>query len=158
MSITGQRIKSRRKQKQMSADEVASKLGVSRSTIFRYENGHIEKVPANVLERLAEILDTTPTYLMGWDDDSITSNTLNLNSVSSLGKSPEDRNAAMVKESSEDSYEIDERFRFISMKATPIDKDSIINMAEIYLTLTEVGKKKAFDYIIDLSEHTKYQK
>jgi transcriptional regulator with XRE-family HTH domain len=160
MSITGQRIKSRRKQKQMSADEVASKLGVSRSTIFRYENGHIEKVPANVLERLAEILDTTPTYLMGWDDDSSTSNTLNLNSysVSSLGKSPEDRNAAMVKESPEDSYEIDERFRSISMKATPIDKDSIINMAEIYLTLTEVGKKKAFDYIIDLSEHTKYQK
>jgi transcriptional regulator with XRE-family HTH domain len=151
MSITGQRIKSRRKQKQMSADEVASKLGVSRSTIFRYENGHIEKVPANVLERLAEILDTTPTYLMGWDDD-------NSYSVSSLGKSPEDRNAAMVKESPEDSYEIDERFRSISMKATPIDKDSIINMAEIYLTLTEVGKKKAFDYIIDLSEHTKYQK
>ncbi len=161
MSNTGQRIKSRRKQKQMSADEVASKLGVSRSTIFRYENGHIEKVPANVLERLAEILDTTPTYLMGWDDDSNTSNTsntLNLNSVSSLGKSPEDRNTAMVKESSEDSYEIDERFQSISMKATPIDKDSIINMAEIYLTLTEVGKKKAFDYIIDLSEHTKYQK
>lgn len=158
MSITGQRIKSRRKQKEMSADEVASKLGVSRSTIFRYENGHIEKVPANVLERLAEILDTTPTYLMGWDDDSNTSNTLNLNSVSSLQNSPEDRNAAMVKESAEDSYEIDERFQFISMKATPIDKDSIINMAEIYLTLTEIGKKKALDYIIDLSEHTKYQK
>jgi transcriptional regulator with XRE-family HTH domain len=146
MSITGQRIKAQRKQKQMSADEVASKLGVSRSTIFRYENGHIEKVPANVLERLAEILDTTPTYLMGWDDESLPI------------KNPEDKNAAMVKESSDDTYEIDERLRTISMKATPIDKDSIIRMAEIYLTLTEVGKKKASDYVIDLSEHTKYVK
>lgn len=45
MSITGQKIKARRKELGMSADEVAAKLGVSRSTIFRYENGHIEKSP-----------------------------------------------------------------------------------------------------------------
>ena len=59
MSITGQRIKKRRKQLEMSADDVAYLLGVSRSTIFRYENGYIEKVPANILEKLAEILKTT---------------------------------------------------------------------------------------------------
>ncbi|WP_277405601.1 helix-turn-helix domain-containing protein [Lacrimispora xylanisolvens] len=59
MSITGQRIKERRKQLEMSADDIADELGVSRSTIFRYENGQIEKVPANVLEKLAVILRTT---------------------------------------------------------------------------------------------------
>lgn len=141
MSITGQRIKTQRKQLGMSADEVAGKLGVSRSTIFRYENGHIEKVPANVLERLAEILNTTPTYLMGWDDDSNESSSLELD---------------MVKESSEDTYKIDERLRSISMKALPADKDSILKMAEIYMILTDAGKKKAIDYIVDLSEHGKY--
>ena len=69
MSITGLRLKERRKSIEMSADEVASELGVSRSTIFRYESGHIEKVPANVIEELASILKTTPAYLMGWTDD-----------------------------------------------------------------------------------------
>lgn len=69
MSITGQRLKERRKAIEKSADDVAYELGVSRSTIFRYENGFIEKVPANVIQELANILNTTPAYLMGWTDD-----------------------------------------------------------------------------------------
>lgn len=69
MSITGERLKERRKYLQLSADDIAVDLGVSRSTIFRYENGYIEKVPANILEKLADILHTTPAYLMGWSDD-----------------------------------------------------------------------------------------
>lgn len=156
MSITGQRIKARRKQLKMSADEVAAKLGVSRSTIFRYENGQIEKVPANVLERLAEILKTTPTYLMGWDDDSNASSSHKLDNLSFENMNPEDRNISMVKESSEDTYQIDERLR--SLNAEPADKDTIIKMAEIYMLLTDEGRKKAYDYIVDLSEHTKYLK
>lgn len=70
MSITGQRLKERRKEIGISADDIANELGVSRSTIFRYESGQIEKVPANVIEELATILRTTPAYLMGWTDDS----------------------------------------------------------------------------------------
>lgn len=69
MSITGERLKQRRKTMKLSADDIAIELGVSRSTIFRYESGQIEKVPASSLETLAEILYTTPAYLMGWTDD-----------------------------------------------------------------------------------------
>lgn len=71
MSITGQRIKELRKAIGKSADQVADELGVSRSTIFRYESGYIEKVPANVISELADILGTTPEYLMGWTDVSV---------------------------------------------------------------------------------------
>lgn len=158
MSITGQRIKERRKQLGMSADEVAAKLDVSRSTIFRYENGHIEKVPANVLERLAEILKTTPTYLMGWDDDSNASSSHKLDDLSFENMDREYKNISMVKESSEDTYKIDERLRSISLNEEPGDKDAIIKIVEIYTRLTEEGRKKAYDYIVDLSEHTKYLK
>lgn len=69
MSV-GQRIKKRRKEIKMSADEIAEKLNVSRSTIFRYEKGDIEKLPTNIIEELADILQTTPGYLMGWEDAS----------------------------------------------------------------------------------------
>lgn len=45
-------------------------LGVSRSTIFRYENGDIEKIPANLLPDIAHYLQTTEAFLMGWKDDA----------------------------------------------------------------------------------------
>lgn len=62
----GERIKQRRKELGYNADYLANKLGVSRSTIFRYEKGDIEKVPVEIIAVLAEILQTTPEYLMGW--------------------------------------------------------------------------------------------
>lgn len=65
----GSRIHQRRKELKMNADYIAERIGVSRSTVFRYENGDIEKVPTQVLEKLADILNTTPEFLMGWDDD-----------------------------------------------------------------------------------------
>lgn len=61
-------MKIRRKEIGISAEEVASALGVSVATVYRYENGEIEKVPGTVLEPLARVLKTTPAYLMGWDD------------------------------------------------------------------------------------------
>ena len=38
----GERIKQRRKELKMSANELGIKLGVNRSTIVRYESGYIE--------------------------------------------------------------------------------------------------------------------
>ena len=66
---TGSRIRHRRKQLGLSADEIAEKIGVSRATMFRYENGDIEKVPLDYLGVLSTVLCTSPEYLMGWSDD-----------------------------------------------------------------------------------------
>lgn len=52
----------------MSVDEVASRLGKNRATVYRYENNDIENLPTTVLEPLAKILETTPAYLMGWSE------------------------------------------------------------------------------------------
>lgn len=65
--ITGERMKSRRKELGLSAEDVAKALGVSRATIYRYEKGDIEKVPGQALEPIAKALRTTPAYLMGWE-------------------------------------------------------------------------------------------
>lgn len=65
---TGERMKFRRKELGLSADEVAAALNVSRATIFRYEKGDIEKLPGSALEPLAKALHTTPAYLMGWEE------------------------------------------------------------------------------------------
>jgi repressor LexA len=63
----GNRIKDRRKQLRMSVDELAKKLGKDRSTIYRYEKGDIENLPLDILEPIAVALETTPQYLMGWE-------------------------------------------------------------------------------------------
>lgn len=67
----GERIKQRRLELELSADEVAARLGKNRATIYRYENSDIENLPTTVLESLAKILETTPAYLMGWEEDFI---------------------------------------------------------------------------------------
>lgn len=64
----GQKIKELRKELDMSVDDLASKLGKNRATIYRYERGDIENLPLDVLEPLANALETTPGYLMGWED------------------------------------------------------------------------------------------
>lgn len=63
----GQRIKQRRKELRMSADELGARLGKDRSTIYRYEKGEIENLPLDILEPIAKALYTTPQYLMGWE-------------------------------------------------------------------------------------------
>lgn len=63
----GQRIKNRRKEVKMSAEELGKRLGKDRSTIYRYEKGDIENLPLDILEPIAAALDTTPQYLMGWE-------------------------------------------------------------------------------------------
>lgn len=53
----------------MSADELGLRLGKDRSTIYRYEKGDIENLPLDILEPIAEALNTTPQYLMGWQEE-----------------------------------------------------------------------------------------
>ena len=66
MSI-GQRIKTMRIQNGLSIDELAYRLGKNRTTVYRYENGDIENLPLGILDSLAEALNTTPAFLMGWE-------------------------------------------------------------------------------------------
>ena len=66
----GKHIKERRKELNISVDELAKRLNKNRTTVYRYEKGDIENLPIDVLDPLAKALDTTPAYLMGWDTKS----------------------------------------------------------------------------------------
>ncbi len=65
-----ERIKNRRKELGLSAEAVAERLGVSPATIYRYEKKDIKKFPSDILEPLAEVLHTTPMYLLGIEENS----------------------------------------------------------------------------------------
>lgn len=63
----GSRIKQRRTELKLSADNLAKRIGKDRSTVYRYESGGIDKVSADILVTLAKALETTPSYLLGLD-------------------------------------------------------------------------------------------
>ena len=61
----GERIKQKRKELGLSADDVAKRIGKNRATVYRYENSEIESLPVTVLEPLAKVLQTTSAELIG---------------------------------------------------------------------------------------------
>lgn len=71
----GSRIKARRMELGLSVDTVAEKLNKNRATIYRYESNDIDNLPITVLEPLAEVLQTTPAFLMGWEEGTTNNQT-----------------------------------------------------------------------------------
>ena len=61
------RLRTKRLENNLSLQEVADKLGVSKVTISRYETLDITNIPSDKIEGMAKLYDTTPAYLMGWE-------------------------------------------------------------------------------------------
>ena len=64
----GQRIKARREELGLTQEELAKKVGyASRSSINKIELSR--SLPAKKIELMANALDTSPSFLMGWTDN-----------------------------------------------------------------------------------------
>ncbi|MEE1866985.1 helix-turn-helix domain-containing protein [Pseudomonas auratipiscis] len=63
----GERLRAFRIGRQLNADQVAEKLGISRAAVYRLELGKIVKL--ETLERLAELLKVSLTSLLGSDTE-----------------------------------------------------------------------------------------
>lgn len=66
---TGERIKLLRKEHNLTQEELGSKIGVKKAAIQKYEKGTVKNIKRDSLIKLAKCLDTTPEYLLGWDDE-----------------------------------------------------------------------------------------
>ena len=64
----GLRIRTLRKRKGYNQQELADILGKSLRTVQKYESGEIE-VSIAVANQLARVLDTTPTFLFGYETE-----------------------------------------------------------------------------------------
>ena len=69
MEKIGDRIKRRREFLKMSQDDLAKKLGYkSRSSINKIERD-ASGLPQTKIAAIAKALDTTPSFIMGWDEE-----------------------------------------------------------------------------------------
>ena len=68
MSTVGNNILNRRKFLGLTQEELAQKMGYkSKSTINKIELG-INDIPQSKIAKFAEVLGTTPAFLMGWEE------------------------------------------------------------------------------------------
>jgi transcriptional regulator with XRE-family HTH domain len=82
MSTVGNNILYMRKKLGMTQEELATRMGYkSKSTINKIEMG-INDIPQSKIVRFAEVLGTTPAYLMGWEEEEKVSPEADINQLS----------------------------------------------------------------------------
>ncbi len=63
----GERIRKERERLDLSQTELAEKIGISKQTLYKYENNIITNIPSSKIEELAQMLNVSPSFLMGWN-------------------------------------------------------------------------------------------
>ena len=66
----GERLRQLREKKGLSQVEAAERIGVSKQNLYKYEKDIITNIPSDIVERIAKLYETTPAYLMGWEDQA----------------------------------------------------------------------------------------
>jgi transcriptional regulator with XRE-family HTH domain len=64
------RIKELRQQQGLTLEQVATVVGVGKSTVRKWETGMIANMKRDKIAALAQALGTTPAYLMGWKEET----------------------------------------------------------------------------------------
>lgn len=128
-----ERIKRLRKANKLSVEEIAEKLNISRATYYRYENKDVEKLPYTIIEPLARLFNTTPAYLLGWDDNKNTT-------LPPLTKRDE---AQIAKDLEKMLSDLDSNNEFAAHGGTVEDSDDKELLKAALLTSMKIAKRMA---------------
>ena len=104
MKTIGEKIKEARIKKGLSQTELAEQLGYkSRSSINKIEVGGRD-IPRSQIVKIAQILDVTPAFLMGWEDEPT-----NLNFNTTPTEDIKDMTPEQIKKALEDLKDLAEK-------------------------------------------------
>ena len=67
----GKRIHDMRKKWGYTLDEVVDHVGIPKSTLSRLENGKLKTINRSYINRLANLFDCDPAYLLGYEDSPV---------------------------------------------------------------------------------------
>ena len=83
--IWNERIRDLRERSRLTLLEVSKRLGVSEATAQRYESGSgIKNIPYEQIVKYAQIFNVSPAYIMGWDDEPVSTADLTKDEVTLL--------------------------------------------------------------------------
>ena len=78
MSTKGSRIKEAREKIGMSQTDMADRIGVSKQTLYKYENDIITNIPSDKIEEISALTGVSPAYMMGWETNQLPSEVIKL--------------------------------------------------------------------------------
>lgn len=64
----GEKIRVSRENAGLTMEELGKKCGTTKQTIYKYETGIVTNIPLDRLMRIANAVDVSASYLMGWED------------------------------------------------------------------------------------------
>ena len=67
-------IKRERLKREWTQEQLGEKLGITKSMVAKYENGHVANMKRSKIEELAKLFELSPAYLMGYEDISFNEN------------------------------------------------------------------------------------
>lgn len=68
---TGEIIKTLRKSKRLTQEQLGEIVGVKKSAIAKYEKGRVENLKRATIEKLANYFNVSPSYILGMQDESM---------------------------------------------------------------------------------------
>lgn len=66
----GKRIRTLRIQHGFRQEQLARTIGISKQTMYKYEFDIVTNIPSDKIEAIADALDVSPAYIMGWTRDA----------------------------------------------------------------------------------------
>lgn len=82
----GERMKELRQALGINQTDFADKIGVSKQTLYKYENNIITNIPSDKIEAAARSGGVSPAYLMGWNTKTYKSVKIPVYGVVAAGK------------------------------------------------------------------------
>lgn len=82
----GEMIKKLRLEKGLTQEELGNLIGVKRAAVNKWECGLVENLKRSTIQKLSDVFQVSPAYLMGFTDNDITNKKANLINLPIVGR------------------------------------------------------------------------
>lgn len=138
----GSRIKSAREAAGLTQEELGLLCGTTKQTIFKYENNIVTNIPTDRMEKIAEILNVTPAYLMGWEGLALES-IVEDNKSGRTAAVEELRRTYGTEHSIHSTYSCDDKKRATLLYYKTLERDVALSLTDIISTVDHLDGRQA---------------
>lgn len=157
---TGEIIKQLRLSRGMSQEELGKKIGVQKAAINKYEKGLVVNLKRETIAKLADALDTTPTILMGWDENGLNQDFSGVEPMipvpmeqSTRGMTPEEREAHY-----RGLHLSEQKEKPIVQEADGLTEEELLRISAAMAQMNKEGRERAVELVEDLAAGGRFKK
>lgn len=156
----GERIGKIAKSKQIPLRQIALSAGISYNTLYAIVKRNSDRIEYETLKKIADVLDTTPAYLIGWNDAEkmLLNSGHSINDIAVELDIPTEILDQIIRDN--DVKAMEEIVKAVEIFVKPLD-DTETNknkLLDVFSKLNETGQKTAVERIEELTKIPEYRK